>query len=664
MVPSSPGGISYRSPRYELALPGVDVGGCVNGAVFYRFTLSRRSLVHALVQEAWVGETAVTIVPDTGGAAIGCGTADTRCGPRTSEVTTILNPGVYYVAVGRRAPAVGQVNFELILTAVPAASGQNIAYTSIGAEVRGRTPSSGSTVVGACRPSTDTAGEDAYYFTSCASDNDFSLQAETLGSWFDSVLHVAQTDALAGACNDNGFASRIDARVLAPLPPRGGLNVVYVDGARATGGAYRMTIDFAPACTAAGWQACGGRCIAPYDLLADPNNCGACGNRCASGTCNAGSCVNLGPTQQLVGTVAASNSTTLGAVPPSVFSCQFDEALVGFRGSLSADGTRLTSLQTLCQQLNPDATTVDRLRLREPVTQSSAMAGTAGAQPFSFACPEHHVVTGVRARVTGTTFGELRFDCSPLATSRTSPIVVSAILPRLTVAAIGSGTGSLLASLCPAGTISTGFVAAGTSQIDGLALRCATPRVSTPMRQTITTTSVAAPGGGVGVEQTTDCLPGMVVDGLELYSLPPSTTFTGVRARCRVMSGLYSDAGDFVIAQRGLAGAGALVGTIPIGARTDVLACPLDQALVAATARGSMAGINGLGGVCQFARIPHANGPGRTTAGGSSNFVGVASGSTSAALCPANSVAVGITARINGGALTGLAYRCAPHSGS
>ncbi len=663
VVPSTPDGISTRFDS-QLSLPGVDVGGCVNGATFYRFTLARRSIVSAQVHSASAGGSAITFVPDGGGGALGCGATDTRCGARTSELTSVLNAGTYYVAVGRRAPEVGPLTFELSLTAVAAANGQNIAYSSIGAEVRGRTSSSGSAALGSCRPGTDNAGEDAYYFTSCASDAGSSLQAETLGSWFDSVLHVAQTDALSSSCNDNGFASRIDARVLAPLPARGGLNVVYVDGARVSSGAYRLTIDYAPSCTAAGWLACGGRCIAPYDLLTDPNHCGACGNRCASGVCSAGSCAALPATLALGGTVLDGNSTTLGAAVSAVFACQFDEMLVGFRGSMSADESRITSLQTLCQRANTDATAVNRLRFTEPPTQSSAQAGTIGAQSFTVNCPEHHVVTGVRARVTGTTFGELRFDCAPLATTSTSPIAVSAISPRLTVASIGAGGGTLLPTLCATGTVATGFVSVGSTQIDGLALRCSTPRVTTPVRQAIVGSNVAAPGGGAGVDANYECPAGTMVDGLELYSLPPSTTFTGVRARCRSMSALYADAGDFVIAQRGASANGTLLGTVPIGARTDVLSCGTDQVLAALSARGSAAGINGAQGTCVVARVPYANGAGRTTAGGTSNYAGVIAGSTAAALCPANQVAVGITARINGGALVGLGYRCAAHSGT
>ena len=370
------------------------------------------------------------------------------------------------------------------------------------------------------------------------------------------------------------------------------------------------------------------------------------------------------PTTQLFGTISASSSSTLGTPPTSPYACQFDELLVGFGGSMSPDQSRITSLRTLCQRVDADAIAVDRLRLVEPAMQSAALAGTAGAVPFAFRCPAHHVVTGVRARVTGTTFGELRFDCSPLSTSRTTPVVVSAILPRLTVAGIGVGTGTLGVSLCPAGSVATGFAAAAASQIDGLALRCGTPRVSIPARGAIASSSIAAPSGGVGTETTFECPAGTMVDGLEVYSLPPSTTFTGVRARCRTMSALYSDAGDFVIAQRGAVTNGTMLGTLPIGARIDVLSCPLDQALTLVTARGTAAGINALLGTCVVPRIPHNGGAGRTTAGNPSNTVGVVMGNTSAALCPANQVAVGITARVNGGSLTGLGFRCAPHSGT
>jgi hypothetical protein len=36
---------------------------------------------------------------------------------------------------------------------------------------------------------------------------------------------------------------------------------------------------------------CGGAVDEGFDLQSDPNNCGVCGNSCAGGVCQAGSCV-------------------------------------------------------------------------------------------------------------------------------------------------------------------------------------------------------------------------------------------------------------------------------------------------------------------------------------------------------------------------------------
>ncbi|HEY1812712.1 MAG TPA: hypothetical protein VGG74_10230 [Kofleriaceae bacterium] len=149
---------------------------------------------------------------------------------------------------------------------------------------------------------------------------------------------------------------------------------------------------------------CGGACV---DVTIDPNNCGACGNVCASGVCQAGACVGATVGHLVVighdyqATVPAMDRVLANAVGLATGSF----TRIGYyRGSSTLEGAQAAAIAGLAQT-SRTATTVELAGLSaaelsdldtvviEPQVGSGAFAdGSAAAQSLAHFLADAHVV--------------------------------------------------------------------------------------------------------------------------------------------------------------------------------------------------------------------------------------------------------------------------------
>lgn len=265
----------------------VIAGSCIYGSTapehVYQFTVEQRSLVRAVLNSTFDGALYFEAVCGDVRAELVCN--DDSPSTSRSEISTTLDPGLYYVVVDGYGAAMGQYEVALSMTAMRSLGEVCGAATAL-------TP--GSTVAGS------TASEANYFEATCAGtasspDRVYTLDVAArsrvrvrMQSSYDGAVYLRSTCADASteiACNDDYQDTR-HSLVTATLDP--GRYYVYADGfASASSGDYSLTADVIPATgSGAAGDTCAGATVwAPgADIAADTFRMGDD----ATGSCGGG----------------------------------------------------------------------------------------------------------------------------------------------------------------------------------------------------------------------------------------------------------------------------------------------------------------------------------------------------------------------------------------
>ncbi len=213
--------------------------------VFYRFTLTRREVVY--FETFGANYDTALFLTNSGGTALASQTpGDTVCNDDasfcagyglTSAVSTVLNPGTYYLVVTGFASASGTTNIRFEHLPVSTTS---LTLLPQGNSTQTGVLSGSSNVVSA---TCGGAGPEAtFWWRTCRAQGAGTLTAETCDTAnFDTVLHLANGNGFS-ACNDNSCG--LQSRLTATYTDASRLHTLHVDNfltTAPTGGA-RFTV--------------------------------------------------------------------------------------------------------------------------------------------------------------------------------------------------------------------------------------------------------------------------------------------------------------------------------------------------------------------------------------------------------------------------------------
>ncbi|MBL8603585.1 MAG: hypothetical protein JNK72_16795 [Myxococcales bacterium] len=232
----------------QLTVPCVGMGVNRGADVFYRFTLTRREIILAETNTATF-DTVLYLLNGAGQPITASQTpGDTVCNDdanfcsgagTTSVISTVLNPGTYYLVLAGYANTSGTTNIHFEHLSVG---------TSLTLLPQGNSTQTG-IVTGASNyaaPMCGGAGAEAsFWWRTCSGTGAGTLSADTCGSAnFDTVLSLANGNGFA-ACNDNScdLASRLAATYTAASR----LHAMHVDSFSTTlptgGGRFTVRVS-------------------------------------------------------------------------------------------------------------------------------------------------------------------------------------------------------------------------------------------------------------------------------------------------------------------------------------------------------------------------------------------------------------------------------------
>lgn len=206
------------------------------GDVFYRFTITERSLVYADAFGSGY-DVVLFFTPGCGSAQPGgwaCN--DDSCGTLQSQIVQLLDPGTYYLVVSGFSGGAGAFNVQM--QTVPA-SDRVFGIGSGTSTYSGNTSGLSDRTNPGCGYSA--APDETWYHTSCPGYGGGGMFATTCGrAGWDTMLAFRQGNGGLGACVDDscGLQSQISAGVNAGP----GIRAVYVDGYSSANGAYSVYI--------------------------------------------------------------------------------------------------------------------------------------------------------------------------------------------------------------------------------------------------------------------------------------------------------------------------------------------------------------------------------------------------------------------------------------
>jgi hypothetical protein len=241
----APGTVTTVTGNTTSALHDMD-GSCGSTAsspdVFYRFTLTRREIVYA---DAFGSDydTVLFFSRDCGATqTAGYACNDDACGTVQSQITQVLDPGTYYLAVSGWNGRAG--NFTVRLQHLPASRDVFTLIQGNNRTVSGNTSGSPNNVTSDCG---GTGPDQTYYFTTCPSygGGDFTARTCDLASW-DTVLHTAQGNSTTTSCNDDncGYTWLVipkkQSNVSGRFSAGAGIRALYMDGYDGAAGSYSI----------------------------------------------------------------------------------------------------------------------------------------------------------------------------------------------------------------------------------------------------------------------------------------------------------------------------------------------------------------------------------------------------------------------------------------
>jgi hypothetical protein len=235
--------ISLAKPFATVAATTVGAGGdlaapCGAGGqpdVFFKFTLTRRSLVYADTFGAGAGTTlffasscttARTASTTQGDAVCSSG----ACATSQSQVTALLDPGTHYLVYA--GPGAATIHFQ---------------HAEVGTGAVARLPAGSSTTTGTTTGSgnlyaCDAGGaENSYWWQTCPADaGGIFLGSTCTGTSFDTILSLQIPGSETVMCDDDTCS--FQSTVSASIPAGAGLFVLAVDGfSQAKQGNYTLS---------------------------------------------------------------------------------------------------------------------------------------------------------------------------------------------------------------------------------------------------------------------------------------------------------------------------------------------------------------------------------------------------------------------------------------
>ena len=164
---------------------------------------------------------------------------------------------------------------------------------------------------------------------------------------------------------------------------------------------------------------------------------------------------------------------------PSVDTCPFNQAIIGYQGFLTPASVGLIlvgGVQAICGELYLSASSN---QVGTSVGVSLPLRGTSKASPWTQMCPANEVVVGFKGR-SGDDLDQVAFECAPWI-AQTSPGATTDGGPSLTIGTVvtlapaGGDGGTPYKNECPAGQLVVGDNLRSGEWIDAFGVVCATP---------------------------------------------------------------------------------------------------------------------------------------------------------------------------------------------
>jgi len=200
--------------------------------VYYRFTLTQRELVY-VDSYGSAFDSEVSIYAGCAGASLACN--DDSCATAQSQVTAVLDPGTYSIAISGFAGRSGAYTLNFQHIPVPAGSASSGLLPVGASDVTGTTV--GAPTQALCAGTSPTRW---YQFVTCPGYAGGAFTATTCApstASYDTTLAVANgLNATGDACNDDSCG--LQSSVAGTASAGAGIHMLYVSGFNGASGTY------------------------------------------------------------------------------------------------------------------------------------------------------------------------------------------------------------------------------------------------------------------------------------------------------------------------------------------------------------------------------------------------------------------------------------------
>jgi hypothetical protein len=223
--------------------------GCTPAAdVWYRFTLSTRSVVWLLAEHSATGDLSLHLHQDSCTGTIPSGGCNDDSCPRPGDgynrfpqIAAVLDPATYYLAVDGCAADAFTLHFSASAPGPDAPLGTTNLLLSGGSARTGNTSGGGNDVSPAATCGSTSAPEHVYFFAVCPSASKTVTADTCTGTDYDSYLYAKRDNVQTGtqlACTDDGCGTNDATISFTASGP--GIFFIVVDGWTTNSGNYSL----------------------------------------------------------------------------------------------------------------------------------------------------------------------------------------------------------------------------------------------------------------------------------------------------------------------------------------------------------------------------------------------------------------------------------------